>query len=74
MTRFVKIGEAAKSLGVSIQTLRRWEETGYLLPDRKSPGNTRYYNLDKLINKKTFDDDLTICHARKGKGAGPFLI
>jgi putative resolvase len=64
MTRFVKICEAAKSLGVSIQTLRRWEETGYLLPDRKSPGNTRYYNLDKLINKKIFDDDLTICYAR----------
>ena len=64
MSRFIKIGEAAKSLGVSIQTLRRWEETGYLLPDRKSPGNTRYYNLDKLINKKNFDDDLTICYAR----------
>ncbi len=64
MTRFVKIGEAAKSLGVSIQTLRRLEEAGYLLPDRKSPGNTRYYNLDKLTNKKIFGDDLTVCYAR----------
>ena len=26
MTRFIKIGEAAKILGVSIQTLRRWKE------------------------------------------------
>ncbi len=34
MTRFIKVGEAAKVLGVSIQTLRRWEETGYLMPDR----------------------------------------
>jgi putative resolvase len=47
MSRFVKIGEAAKILGVSIQTLRRWEESAYLLPSKKSKGNTRYYDLDK---------------------------
>jgi putative resolvase len=46
MNRFIKIGEAAKILGVSIQTLRRWEETGYLMPARKTNGKTRYYNLD----------------------------
>src|SRR5215204_1674605 len=64
MTRFIKVGEAAKILGVSIQTLRRWEESGYLVPDRKSEGKTRYYNLDQLIGKKILEDDLTIGYAR----------
>jgi predicted site-specific integrase-resolvase len=52
MSRFIKIGEAAKVLGVSIQTLRRWEETGYLIPERKSSGKTRYYSLEQLIGNK----------------------
>lgn len=64
MSRFIKIGEAAKILGVSIQTLRRWEETGYLVPDRRSQGKTRYYDLDQLIGKKILEDDLTIAYAR----------
>lgn len=64
MNRFIKIGEAAKFLGVSIQTLRRWEETGYLVPDRKSRGKTRYYDLDQLTGKKIPDNDLTIAYAR----------
>lgn len=37
--RFVKIGVAAELLGVSIDTLRQWEQTGELLPDRKSELN-----------------------------------
>jgi predicted site-specific integrase-resolvase len=28
LKKFVKIGEAAAKLGVSIDTLRRWEKTG----------------------------------------------
>lgn len=64
MNRFIKIGEAAKVLGVSIQTLRRWEETKYLIPDRRSKGKTRYYDLDKLIGKKVTEDTLTVAYAR----------
>lgn len=64
MNRFIKIGEAAKLLGVSIQTLRRWEETGYLVPSRKSTGNTRYYDRDQLIGKEKIETDLTIAYAR----------
>lgn len=64
MSRFLKIGEAAKLLGVSIQTLRRWEETGYLIPARKSEGNTRYYNLDQVIGARKVDSDLTVAYAR----------
>jgi putative resolvase len=64
MNRFIKIGEAAKVLGVSIQTLRRWEETGYLVPDRRSKGKTRYYDLNQLIGKKILVNDLTVAYAR----------
>lgn len=64
MSRFIKVGEAAKILGVSIQTLRRWEKTGYLVPQRKSEGNTRYYDLDQLSNKKNSENDLTAAYAR----------
>ena len=64
MSRFLKIGEAAKVLGVSIQTLRRWEEQGYLVPDHKSKGNTRYYTFEQLIGKSTDATDLTIAYAR----------
>jgi predicted site-specific integrase-resolvase len=64
MSRFIKIGEASQILGVSIQTLRRWEETGELVPLRKSKGHTRYYNLDQLIGKKKIESDLTVAYAR----------
>jgi len=64
MSRFIKIGEAAKILGVSIQTLRRWESEGYLIPHRKSKGHTRYYDHDQLIDKKIPENDLTAAYAR----------
>ena len=64
MNRFIKIGEAARILGVSIQTLRRWEETKHLVPERKSKGKTRYYNLDKLINKNISENSLSVAYAR----------
>ncbi|WP_423227046.1 MerR family transcriptional regulator, partial [Paraburkholderia hospita] len=41
--RLIKIGEAAAMLGVAISTLRKWEETGELVPARKTAGGTRYY-------------------------------
>jgi putative resolvase len=64
MSRFIKVGEAAKILGVSVQTLRRWEETGYLLPARKSDGKTRYYDLNQLLGNKNLEEELTIAYAR----------
>lgn len=64
MSRFIKIGEAAKILGVSIQTLRRWEETGYLVPNRRTQGKTRYYDIDLLIGNKIHDTNLTLAYAR----------
>ncbi len=64
MSRFIKIGEAAKFLGVSIQTLRRWEESGYLLPVKKEKGSTRYYDLEQLTGNKKEEALLTIAYAR----------
>ena len=65
MSRFIKIGVAAKILGVSIQTLRRWELEGELLPDRKSDGKTRYYQLDNLLGcVQKNESKLTIGYCR----------
>ncbi|MDR1545516.1 MAG: helix-turn-helix domain-containing protein, partial [Deltaproteobacteria bacterium] len=48
MGTIVAIGEAAKALGVSIATLRRWEAAGKLTPARTNSGHRRY-DLSKLI-------------------------
>lgn len=64
MSRFIKIGEAASLLGVSIQTMRRWEALGQVIPDRKTAGKTRYYNVDKLLGLKNIESDVTIAYAR----------
>src|SRR5260221_4476331 len=48
------IGQASEYLGVSIDTLRRWEKRGRIEAFR-SPGGHRYYerdDLDKLFGKK----------------------
>ncbi|MBK5964868.1 IS607 family transposase [Thiocystis minor] len=47
MERFVGIGEAAKTLGVSITTLRRWEASGKLIAEHTAGGHRRY-DLAKL--------------------------
>ena len=61
--RLIKIGKTAEILGVSIQTLHKWEETGELVPDRKTKGGTRYYDETKLL--KISDNDFpTIAYAR----------
>lgn len=47
----VKIGKAAELLGVDVKTLRRWEKSGELVPDRKSGGGVRYYDMAKILNQ-----------------------
>lgn len=64
MSRLIKIGKAAELLGVSIQTLRRWEKLGKISPDSRSIGDTRYYDVDKLMGIKTKQTDVTIAYAR----------
>ncbi len=46
--RMVSIHKAAGFLGVSAQTLRRWEREGWLLPDERTPGGHRRYDLTRL--------------------------
>ena len=46
--KLVSIREAAEALGVSPQTLRRWEREGRLLPDERTPGGCRRYDLARL--------------------------
>ena len=42
MSRLVTISEASKILGVSISTLRRWDKTGRLTPEKTASGHRRY--------------------------------
>ncbi len=66
MIRLVAIGEASQVLGVSIDTLRRWEAAGKLIPERTVAGHRRY-DLAKL-KPKLFHTDTserrTVAYAR----------
>jgi len=42
------IGEAAKLLNVSIQTIRRWDKAGKLKAVRHPMNNYRLYKLEEL--------------------------
>ncbi len=61
--RFVKIGEAAKLLGVSVQALRNWEMEGKIMPSHRTPGGQRMYDLAELlgVNDSSYP---TIAYAR----------
>jgi predicted site-specific integrase-resolvase len=59
----VKIGKAAEMLGVDVQTLHAWEKSGELVPDRRSKGGTRYYDLGKIMGLGS-EDMPTIGYAR----------
>lgn len=48
MKKMVSIGDAAKALGVTPLTLRRWHESGRLVPDYITEGGRRRYDLAKL--------------------------
>lgn len=61
--KLVKIGEAAKLLGTCVNTLRRWEASGELVPTRKTQGGTRYYSVAELMNVGEIDVP-TVCYAR----------
>ena len=61
--KMLKIGKVADLLGVSIQTLHNWEKTGELVPDKKTRGGTRYYDVDKLLDKPE-QEKITLAYAR----------
>ncbi|MFA4891715.1 MAG: helix-turn-helix domain-containing protein [Candidatus Gracilibacteria bacterium] len=47
---FLTIREAAKTLGVSIDTLRRWDKKGILRSIRPTPTSHRYYQKEEINN------------------------
>jgi excisionase family DNA binding protein len=53
--KLLKITEAAKILGVSLDTLRRWDKKGKLVAIRKNGGTHRYYHEKDL---EIFSSDL----------------
>lgn len=67
MNRLVSIGEAAKALGVSISTLRRWAASGKLKPVQTG-GKHRRYDLAQLrpamFRAEDDSDRKTIAYAR----------
>lgn len=69
MSKLLSIGQASKTLGVTIQTLRNWDKKGLLKPDELTKGGERRYKLESLkqINRNIVfnkDDLKTIAYAR----------
>jgi excisionase family DNA binding protein len=67
MDRFLSIGEAAKALGVSITTLRRWEESGRIDVEHTVGGHRRYDLLKiapGLLRAESDRNRKTIAYAR----------
>ena len=59
--QLVSIHEAAQCLGVTPTTWRRWEREGRLLPDARTRGGDRRYDLARL----TPETDRVANHERK---------
>ena len=61
------IGEFAKKIGVSIQTLRDWDKSGKLKPAYRSKGNHRYYSqeqLNKILQKRATNKRINVGYVR----------
>ena len=66
---YLSVGQAAEVMGISISTLRRWEEEGYLMPCYRTKGNHRRYSLERIerdILKKESDKNFrkAVAYAR----------
>jgi excisionase family DNA binding protein len=48
--KLISIGKASELLGVSIDTLRRWDESGRLKSKRSGERGHRYYLLEDIEN------------------------
>lgn len=65
--KLVSIQEAAQFLGVTPTTLRRWEREGRLLPDARTRGGDRRYDLSRLGGESDGSDKpdhKTVAYAR----------
>jgi putative resolvase len=68
MSKLVSIQEAAKFLGVSKQTLRRWEREGKEVAVERTKGQQRRYDLSKMrplaIGSEKASEGVTLAYAR----------
>ena len=67
MNKFLSIQDAAKCLGVSPQTLRRWEKKNKIAPSHRTEGGQRRYSalqLQPISCRHNTSDRLTIAYAR----------
>lgn len=69
------IGKASKYLGVSIDSLRRWDSKG-IVTSHKSPGGHRYFKRSELdqIGKKSSRNKRTIQKTSVKHSVHPALI
>lgn len=66
MNRFLSIQQAAQTLGVSPQTLRRWEKKKKIIPSHRTEGGQRRYDISQLYPQpiRKIQDYPTIAYAR----------
>lgn len=66
MSKLLTIGEAAEFLGVSTQTLRRWEKEGKNIAVQRTSGGQRRYDISKLqpVQVQNHIRELTLTYAR----------
>ena len=67
MKKLLTIGEAAEYLGVSTQTLRRWERKGKGISFQRTTGNQRRYDITDLglpVRRKNLKENITLAYAR----------
>lgn len=67
MSRLLSIKQTANQLGVSVSTLRRWDETGVLVAQRTPKGHRRYDLSEinpNLTRNKVEQQRKTIAYAR----------
>lgn len=68
MSKLVTIKEAANFLGVSTQTLRRWEREGRAIAVQRTQGKQRRYDLAKMrplaLGHEKLSEGITLAYAR----------
>lgn len=73
MPAYYKIGDFAEMLGISIQTLRRWDKEGKLKPAKVTDGGTRLYSeyqYNRFIGKAICikeRSNILYCRVESGK-------
>ena len=64
---FLSIGKAANYLGVSIDTLRRWDKEGKINSQRID-GKNRFFSLSEIQNVKEKNNNLKVSQAAEKLG------